>query len=329
MCALLNRLNLQFMRSGIVQNKMKFLIVPLAIAASVGINSNAFAKSKTTTNIAIEFGLKSANQSVSCKDTGLKFGLDNSSASIKDARFFVSNLNVIDAKGNAHPLQLVQNDWQYQNVALVDFEDASGKCDANAQTNTSIVAMPYSGKVSGISFDIGVPLSVIGKDGKRISLNHSNTETSPSPLNISGMGWNWQGGKKFIKFELVPDDGITRKDDKIKVWTVHLGSTGCAGNPADDTDLVCSSSNRVHIKLDKFNPKTDKVIFDIGALFAKSHVTKDDGGASGCMSSPLDPECAGIFEQLGLRLTESSQGAKDQGQMVKDGFAAIIRAEKK
>jgi hypothetical protein len=37
-----------------------------------------------------------------------------------------------------------------------------------------------------------------------------------------------------------------------------------------------------------------------------SDLTMNGGGAVGCMSGPTDPECAAIFERLGLSLVDGT-----------------------
>ena len=305
----------------------------LAFCGAFMLNGNAFAKTATKANaakqITISFALKAGDRDISCHDSHILLGADNSPTSIRDARLYISNVRLIDKTGKEYPLNLTQNEWQYMNVALLDFEDATGKCDGNPQTNTSITGTSAVKNIQSIAFDIGVPVSGKDKTGKRVSLNHSNTETSPSPLNIAAMAWNWQGGRKFTKFELAPDEGVKRKNDTIKIWTIHLGSTDCAGNPASDEDLKCSSPNRVEVKLDAFNPQKDKVVFDFKTLYVKAHITKDDYGAAGCMSFAGDPECEPIFAQLGLRLKPSSEEVKDAGTMIVPGVSPFIRKEAK
>lgn len=315
-----------------MKNSYKYLL-GLAFCGAFLFNGNALAKPTTKTNaakaISINFALKAGDKDISCHDSHILLGADNSPTSIRDARLYVSNVRLIDNKGNEYPLNLSQNEWQYMNIALLDFEDATGKCDGTAQTNTIITGTSNAKNIKSIAFDIGVPVSGKDKSGKRVSLNHSNTETSPPPLNIAGMGWNWQGGRKFTKFELAPDEGVTRKNDVIKIWTIHLGSTGCVGNPASDEDLNCSSPNRVEVKFDNFNPAKDKVIFDLKTLYSSAHITKDEYGAAGCMSFAGDPECAPIFTQLGLKLNPSTADVKDAGTMIVSGYSPFVRKETK
>nr|WP_256388641.1 MbnP family protein [Methylosinus sp. R-45379] len=34
--------------------------------------------------------------------------------------------------------------------------------------------------------------------GNDVALNHSNLATAPAPLDVQGMNWGWQAGRKFI-----------------------------------------------------------------------------------------------------------------------------------
>ena len=53
---------------------------------------------------------------------------------------------------------------------------------------------------------------------------------------------------------------------------------------------------------------TQKVALDIGRLFSTTDITKENGGAAGCMSGATDPECPTMFSQLQVSFGSGSTG---------------------
>lgn len=279
--------------------------------------------------VAIDFALSAGAQKISCNSAPLPLGKTQVPSRLKDARFYLQDLGLLRADGAVVPVQLAQNEWQYLNVALVDLEDGQGLCAGNAATHSRVTGRVPAGNYVGAQFTVGVPVTASGRDGQPVSLNHSNTEQIAAPLDVQAMAWNWQAGRKFMKVEVAPEGGISRKNDNVKVWTVHLGSTGCVGNAANGETITCSNPNRFPVHFARFDLDQERVLLDVAELFKNADLRRDEGGASGCMSSPQDPECPAIFDQLGLRLTPSSTEAKDGGQPL-PGFATpVFRKENK
>ena len=154
----------------------------------------------------------------------------------------------------------------------------------------------------GLQFTIGVPVQGLDPQGQAVSLNHGNFELADAPLDRASMAWSWQVGRKFIKLELLPEGGVARSNGRAAVWTLHLGSTGCSGNPAQPGAVHCLSPNRVAVMLPDFDPAQDRVVLDMARLLADSNLAEDKGGASGCMSSMDDPECKPLFARLQIQL---------------------------
>lgn len=277
------------------------------------------------TDFRIEFALAAGGQTIDCQTPALSLGKTGVPSRLKDARFYLHDLRFLDARGQAVPARLEQNEWQYLDLALVDLENAQGQCAGNKSTHAVLTGKRQAGEVHGIQFTVGVPVSRL-QAGTPVSLNHSNTEQIAAPLDIQAMAWNWQAGRKFMKIELAPEGGVQRANDNIKVWPVHLGSTGCVGNPASGEAVACSSPNRFAVRLVGFDPARDKVVLDLGELFAGSDPGRDEGGAAGCMSSPQDPECVAIFEHLGLRLLPSRPDAADAGQPMPGHVGSVFKS---
>lgn len=208
----------------------------------------------------------------------LTLGSANTVGKIKDLRFYVSSVSLIDSNGNYAPVLMTENSNQGRNVALLDFEDSTGNCTANASsgTYTGIVGKVAPGTYVGVAFTVGVPVLSADGSGTSIPLNHSyyaqaldngSTKATPLPLQSSAMSWAWQSGRKFSKIEFTANTGAV-------TTMVHLGSTGCKGDPIQGNITNCSSPNRAFFKFSTgFDASTQKVALDLGALFAGLDLT--------------------------------------------------------
>lgn len=278
----------------------------------------------STTPVSIQFALKSGSNSVSCGTTVSSLGTSAVSADLKDARFYVHDVKLITAQGNAVPVKLTQdNQWQYLNTALLDFENASGTCitAGTAATNALVQGTIDSGNYVGLSFQVGVPYTATNSSGNSVGMNHLPYATAPAPLNIAAMAWSWQVGRKFMKVELNPVGGVARPTTPPSTSTtfnIHLGSTNCTGGDSlTGLGVTCSNPNRLPVKFAAFNPSSQQVVLDIQQLLAGSNLSQDAGGAVGCMSGTTDPECPAIFDKLDLNLATSPAGqAKGDGSNV-------------
>lgn len=278
--------------------------------------------------VSIGFALVADGKQVGCGAPLSNLGNGRLETKLHDARFYVYGVKLIDAKGVRTPIALAQNNWQYADLALLDFKDARGgnaPCsETNPPKNTAVVGAAPKGSYVGLEFSVGVPVEGQA-EGKSVALNHSSTETSPPPLDIAVMAWNWQGGRKFMLIEVDPPSFVSKADgSKSRTWMVHLGSTGCKGNPATGEIVSCARENRFTVTFDRFDPKKQRVELDLTRLFKDTDLTVDKGGATGCMSGPDDPECPAIFEQLGLDLVETAPGAGDAGKQHKQGASPIF-----
>ncbi|MBJ7456904.1 MAG: metallo-mystery pair system four-Cys motif protein, partial [Thermoleophilia bacterium] len=143
---------------------------------------------------------------------------------------------------------------------------------------------------------------------------------APRPLDLAAMSWAWQYGRKFAKIEVSDPAGAagTWKDE---TFFVHLGSTGCYGNPGAD-EIGCSVSNRVALRFARFNPATQKIALDVRALLAGNDVTVNRADAPGCMSEGADPECDGVM-RTGLAL-DWKAGGSGTGQPVGNGLGQTV-----
>lgn len=277
-----------------------------------------------TTPVSIQFALKAGNNNVSCGTPVSNLGTSAATADLKDARFYIHDVKLITAQGNAVPVKLTQDSQsQYLDTALLDFENATSACAAGtAATNNLVQGTIDSGNYVGLSFQVGVPYTSTNSSNATVGMNHLPYATAPAPLNIQAMAWSWQVGRKFMKVELNPVGGVARPNTTppttATTFNIHLGSTNCTGGDSvTGLGVSCSNPNRLPVKFAAFNPSSQQVVLDIQQLLASSNLSQDNGGAVGCMSGTTDPECPAIFDKLDLNLATSPAGqAKGDGSNV-------------
>ncbi|WP_394832133.1 metallo-mystery pair system four-Cys motif protein [Pendulispora rubella] len=261
--------------------------------------------------MSIAFEGRVGSEPFRCTQAYSHLGTGRVTADVLDFRFYVHDVRLVTRDGRETPVTLTQDQkWQYQNVALLDFEDKSGSCaNGTVDTNTRVMGTVPAGDYTGLRFRLGVPFS----------LNHGNAATAPSPLNLSGLFWIWNAGYKFLRVDarvaqntLLADagdagDGGGGEAGAPPVFPVHIGSTGCQGDAKDGGVTDCSRRNVADIELASFDVTKNKVVVDYAALVAGTELTA--GGGMGCMSSPEDATCNEIFARLGLDLASGKPAA--------------------
>lgn len=263
------------------------------LAAAIGLAACATAVPEPAPRtVNVTFTLTADGQPARCGAPLGRLGAGGTPAVLHDARFYVQDVALIDRTGKAVPLALTDGPWQTAGVGLLDFEDGTGACaKGTAGVNAVVTGRVPAGDYAGLAFTVGVPPT----------LNHTSTEKAPAPLDSAAMGWSWQAGRKFMKVEVDPAGGVARPDgSNATTWYVHLGSTDCAGNPANGESVSCGHSNRIPVTFAAFDPVTQAVALDLSSLFEGSVLTRDKGGPVGRMSGPTDPECGLVFGRLGL-----------------------------
>lgn len=272
--------------------------------------------------VAIRFAAVAGRAPVACGRPIGALGTTGRSAQLTDLRFFVSNVKLLRRGGGAVALRL-RRDSPFRvtrgkaAVTLIDLENGRAGCAGGTRgTNAFVRGTAPRGHYAGVRWTVGVPFA----------LNHTDATTAPAPLNSAAMAWSWQSGRKFTKIE-VSDPGT----DPAAAWTartffVHLGSTGCSGDPATGETVRCIASNRPQVTFRRFDPSRQQVAVDVKAMLAGVDVTVNGGGAPGCMGGPTDPECGPVFDAFGLRL--GSGGGANVGGGMGMGHAAAARAPK-
>ncbi len=261
------------------------VLLPLLTACPTGPGDTDGGDTPEEQDITLSFAAHVNGDAFNCNDSFSGVGTGATDTSGRDMRLYVHDVVLLDADGNETPLTLTDDDmWQSAEVALLDFEDGTGACEnGNAEMNSQIVGTAPAGTYEGVAFSIGVPSE----------LNHQDV-TSPDtepPLNLSAMFWNWQGGYKFIRAEVVA--GIQ--------WNIHLGSTACTGDAEVGEVVSCSNRNSPRYELTGQDPTSSTIAFDLGTLLEASDLDANTADTPpGCMSAPTDPECPAVFDRLGL-----------------------------
>ncbi|MEM8720705.1 MAG: MbnP family copper-binding protein [Cyanobacteria bacterium P01_G01_bin.39] len=203
------------------------------IAAAVLLSCSA-APVLSQEEIAINFEAFVGESEFACGESYEEIGTGSSTITPTDFRFYVSDVALIDEDGNAVPLELEQDGkWQHQNVALLDFEDGTDSCDnGTPETRTQVVGTIPEGDYESLSFTLGVPSQ----------LNHNDAAIAPSPLNLTSMWWNWQGGYKFLRLDLETEQAIANVSDVTHSQTSH--SQGAASNVQINQQTVTSHGNQ-------------------------------------------------------------------------------------
>ncbi|MBK9252736.1 MAG: metallo-mystery pair system four-Cys motif protein, partial [Proteobacteria bacterium] len=126
-------------------------------------------------------------------------------------------------------------------------------------------------------------------------INHRDPLASP-PLNVTALTWPWRYGYKFTTIDLETSGGVAGPNHATG-FSIHLGSTDCGeGKPTTPPSTPCGNSNRPTYRLEVFDPKSSKVVLDLGALLAETDITVNAlKTASGCMSGPGDADCTAIM----------------------------------
>lgn len=297
----------------LINKSLLFTSALMAIATPIILPRVTQAQSDSQA-VTITFEGRVGDQPFSCSETYIGLGTSQATVNATDFRFYISDVALIDTEGNAIPLELEQdNQWQYQNVALLDFEDKTGACaNGTVETRNIVVGTVPQGDYQGLQFTLGVPEQ----------LNHEDAAIAPSPLNLTSMWWNWQGGYKFLRVDLenqataLNSKGMNHGEishgetphghDSNGTFLIHLGSTGCQET---SQSYECSNPNRSDVTLANFDPANNIVVADLANLVAQSDLSSNQPDTpNGCMSSPEDLDCMAIFHNLGLPFNDKPAG---------------------
>lgn len=247
----------------------------------------------------IRFAARAGDETVACGTPIAGVGMGaNQRVDLVDFRFYVHDIELLTAAGDAVPLEMTDMaPWQNNGVALLDFEDGTGLCTGNDALNEAVQGMAPPGDYTGIRFKLGVPFDQ----------NHQDADAAEAPLNVSPLFWSWQGGYKFARIDTSTLNALEARVG----FNIHLGSTGCDGG-GDGNVTMCASPNRPTFELAEFDPATSVIVADYAALVGTTDLSfNTQATPAGCMSGPTDPECSQIFPSFGLAFNGAGADQQD------------------
>ena len=259
----------------------------------------------------IPFSPELGGERIACGPTYSGAGISGSTFELKDFLVFVHDVQLVRSNGERVPLDLVEDQqWQGQDVALLDFNDATSRCMGDPETNDRVVGTaPDHDDYVGIVFDIGLPPE----------LNHLDAVTAAPPLNKPSTWWGWTEGYKFFQ--------LTMATPVHEDFYVHIGATHCEGTVEDG--FSCVADHEITIEIADFVPGTDGVRLNIATLLSEvdleAPVDFDAGDfVAGCMSFDPDAECDAIFSKLGAQFVSGDPGPPQIVFEPAGGMAAAI-----
>lgn len=296
------------MFASLTKHLFRQTLVLLVVSLGLGMEAEA----ADPQPVSIQFKPQVGSQPFTC-DQSYQLGVQSTETTVGDFRLYVSEMSLLTTTGARVPITLEQDgQWQYQSVALLDFEDKSGSCvNGTVETRDQVVGSVPAGDYEGLQFTLGIPFD----------LNHEDATLAASPLNLTAMWWNWRGGYKFIRIDLEPSMTMSRDNathgsehhhhasdhhasdqgSSQGGYLFHLGSTGCEVEGDSQRPSRCLNRNAPTIQLADFDPEQDTVVVDMAALLADSDLSRNQPETPlGCMSDPNDGDCVEIFTQLGL-----------------------------
>jgi uncharacterized repeat protein (TIGR04052 family) len=194
--------------------KSILLTTAIAFTGMIALDFDELVQAQSNTQeVIINFAGWVGEEEFACGKSYEQVGTSQATITPADFRFYVSDLALVDEEGNVVPIELEQDSkWQYKNVALIDFEDGSGGCDnGTAETRTMVVGTVPEGDYQNLQFTLGVPKN----------LNHEDAAVAPSPMNLTSLWWNWQGGYKFLRADLKTEQAIANISETSDSQTTH------------------------------------------------------------------------------------------------------------
>jgi uncharacterized repeat protein (TIGR04052 family) len=197
-------------------------------------------------------------------DCGSRFNWANGQWRIDTLSLYIANV-----QWDNQPVSLLED----RPVALVGLLCESQKPEALLVT---LADVPHNNRPGELTFEVGVPFAI----------NHQNPLHAKAPLNRSDMFWSWQLGYKFLRLDLVADDG--------QRWAMHLGSIGCDSSSAVRAPAAaCAQPNLSGVQLREYQPgqalelHLDKLLLD-----------QAEQVPSRCMGDNTNPSCARAYQGL-------------------------------
>lgn len=302
--------------------------VPLFAMVAVGTACGDDATTTSPQPFALRFTALAGAQPASCTSQVPGLGpAGTTSIGLSDLRFYVSDLQLFAANGEALASTLEQNEFQYASaagsVALVDLtSNLEGSCSGTAataaegteRTHDAITGTTLGGPIAAVSFAVGVPQALM-----RETIAAYSPEGAPSPLDE--MYWNWASGYRHLLLSFTI--GAPGSEAGGEGY-VHVGSRNCG--PQDGLALEdresCEFVNTPIVSLPEIDPSRDGVGLDVTRLLqgldfvapvydTETFEVIGQGPGVECHSSPTQPDCLAVFANLGI---DMASGAADSAQ---------------
>ena len=282
----------------------------------------------------LRFAAVHGDMPVTCGQAIENLGIGGqSSMQVGDLRFYVSDVELLDANGQAIAHTLDTNEFQYRSddgeVALIDLTDTStGACagdglnfvEGTERVNATISGLATDAAIESVRFSVGLPQPLM-----KAVIAENTLEGAPSPMNE--MYWSWASGYRHFVMNI----STAHSDGSIGSGNVHVGSRGCTGEGEGENALEtidqCRSVNTPKVELsglqadsviavdvasvvadvDFLNNVTDEnrepVLDETGAIVTQSGVA--------CHSAPvmMQPDCGPVFANMGLNPEDGTADA--------------------
>ncbi|MBJ3784701.1 MbnP family copper-binding protein [Devosia sediminis] len=271
----------------------------LALIAAAFLPVASWAEAPATP-VSIFFAGEVNGSPFACGQTYDDLGQPPSSITPSDFRFYIMDVALIDAGGEAVPVTIAERSpWQADGITLIDFEDGTGPCDGgNPGLNDRIEGHVPEGHYQGLRFTMGLPFLEA----------HGDVTIASAPLDLSAMFWSWQSGYRYLKVDMV-GDMTGGHGGRPTGFSVHLGDSGCVGPTFSQRPVGCAHINVVSGEFADFDPSNNRIVADLGRLLAETDVAANTPDtAPGCMSEMHDPDCIGVFARLGLGFVGTAPG---------------------
>lgn len=261
------------------------MLIGLAIAWIVGMLAEGVGRYE------IHFGAAADGSALACARRLDEIGEAKLAVSLVDLRFMVSSVELIRYDGRLFPLTLDQDGaWQQRNVALIDLEDATGRCEGGTvETRRVIRGSAPKGNYRGVRFMLGRPAGVDLADPAFAAL-----------LRAGG----WQPGtpaeNHTLSIELASagtPEHLARQNPDVTRIVLHMSRSVCvAGAP-------CAAVDQVQVTLSDFQPERHVIVAEMGGLAAKALVGGDPSLPTlTCDPGATDVMCLEVLQNLGFAI---------------------------
>jgi len=322
--------------SGVIVMRIRTTLIVLGSASVLLAGCGGSSSSSSTGDngkvaVSIPFSATIGNQPFACATDYAGVGSPEAVITTRDARFFVHDIRFVTNDNREIPMTLGGDEngaatanqkpgEGIEGIALIDLRDKNSGCqgsDDNDQRYTTVRGTAAIGNesIKALRFTVGVPekYNHIDAQGTQPQVDPVSGEPIRGTIAVGplaatgmmggGMHWSWAMGFVHARIEIDPPAG-----SDVSTFYVHLGSTGCDGDHATG-ERTCANGNRPEVEIEGFDPALHTVNLDLLNLFSGNDVTVNTGTA-GCMSGADDPDCAPLFERLGLSFTGADPDAE-------------------